>query len=191
MDISRLPNFRIALLALWDIGGATSPQHPEDVAVKCFELAPNRFCWRRYPQYPHLETAAMALRNAKRSKNGALVSGSNRIGWLLATSGVDWVQEAQHFLSSAERMRSRTALRREDVSELDALRSHQAFSAWQARSDVIHVYQVADAVRLTADAPREIIGRRIDELYNKARLAGISELQEYITWLRTNFTKER
>ena len=191
MAIKQLSNFKIAVLALWNIGGATSPQHPEDVAAKCFEFLPSRFCWRRYPQYPNLETAASALRDAKKSKNGALVSGSNRRGWLLSAPGLEWVLEAQHCLLSADKISTTHVLRREDMSELNALRSHKAFSAWQAQSNAIQIYQVADAVRLTADAPQEIIRQRIDELYNKARLADIPELQEYLKWLRAIAAKEQ
>ena len=190
MDISQLPNFQIATLALWKIGGATSPQYPEDVAVKCFELAPVRFGWRRYPEYPNLETAAVALRDAKKSKNGALVSGNNRIGWLIAAEGMEWIQQSRLTLTSVDTMGSTPALRREDLAELNALRSHKAFTLWQDQIGHIHTYQVADAVRLTAEAPDEIIRHRVDELYNKARLAGVSELQEYVKWLRANVAKE-
>ena len=132
----------------------------------------------------------MALRDAKKVKNGALASGNNRAGWLLTSSGFKWAQGAQRFLSSANSRTPILALRREDASELNGLRSHQAFREWQAQSNSVQYYQAADAVRLTADAPREVIAQRIDALSNKARLAGIAELQEYLLWLKTNVTKE-
>ena len=189
MEIGELPNYKIAVLALWDIGGATNPQHPEDVAAKCYELAPGRFSWTRYPQYPNAETAAMSLRHAKRSKNGALAGGNNKTGWLLTANGIRWAQEAQRSLLLVKNGIHIPALRREDTLELNALQSHKLFSCWKAQTDNVQIYQVADAVRLTADAPHEVIGRRIDQLLNKAQIAELPELQEYLRWLRTNITK--
>ena len=189
MEIGELPNYKIAVLALLDIGGATNPQHPEDVAAKCYELAPGRFCWTKYPQYPNAETAAMSLRHAKRSKNGALAGGNNKRGWLLTANGIRWAQEAQRSLLLVQSGIHTPALRREDSSELSALQSHKLFASWKAQTDNVQSYQVADAVRLTADAPHEIIGRRIDQLLNKAQIAELPELQEYLRWLRTNITK--
>ena len=189
MQIGELPNYKIAVLALWDIGGATNPQHPEDVAAKCYELAPGRFSWTKYPKFPNAETAAVALRDAKKSKNGALTRGNNKSGWLLTANGIRWAQEAQRSLLLVQSGIHTPALRREDYSELNALQSHKLFASWKAQTDNVQIYQVADAVRLTADAPHKVIGWRIDQLLNKAQIAELPELQEYLRWLRTNITK--
>ena len=191
MEIGELPNHKIAILALWELGGATSPQHYEDVAAKCFELAPGRFSWTKYQQYPNVETAAMALRDAKRSKNGILVSGNNRTGWLLTANGIRWVQEAQRTISLVLWGIRTPALRREDSAELNALQDHKMFASWKAQVENVQIYQVADAVRLTADAPHEVIERRIDQLLNKAQIAKLPELQEYLRWLRATVTREQ
>ena len=191
MQIGELPNYKIAILALWDIGGATTPQHPEDVAARCYELAPGRFSWARYPQYPNAETAAVALRDGKKSKNGSLTRGNNKIGWLLTTNGISWVQEVQSSLRVTKIGISTPALRREDSSDLSALQAHKMFASWKAQIENIHIYQVADAVRLTADAPHDVIVRRIDQLLNKAQIAELPELQEYLRWLRVNITEEQ
>ena len=70
-----LTNWQIALLALYTLGGATSRQHGEDVALKCYEMAPRRFSWEKY-KYPHLELVRSALRDAKKEKHGVMVSGA-------------------------------------------------------------------------------------------------------------------
>ena len=190
MDINRLSNVKVAALALWSLGGATHPQHQEDVASKCFDLAPSRFSWSRYPKYPNLETAAIALRDAKKEKNGALVKGSNLDGFLLTPSGVEWAQTSQHLLPDAGAMSTNSALRQEDVAALNSLRFHKTFESWQRQDNDVETYQIADAVQLTADAPRRIILQRIDQLANSAHLAGLDDLRRYITWLRANLEKD-
>lgn len=186
MDISRLTTYKIAVLALWNIGGATSPQHVEDVAAQCFKLAPSRFSWKRYPHYPSISVAYQALRHAKREINGAFASGGNSKGWLLTASGLEWAQNAQPMPPNAGGMKGRSALRPEDLSDIESLQSHKTFKAWHSQIEDIQAYEIADAVHLTADAPRDIVVQRIDELSNKAQLAGMYDLKEYLAWLRAN-----
>jgi hypothetical protein len=69
-------NVAIAVYALRILGGATQFVHTEDVALKCFELVPERFSWRRYPQYPDGAPARFALEDAKKPKYGHLTDGN-------------------------------------------------------------------------------------------------------------------
>ena len=160
------------------------PQDTEDVAAKCFDLAPNRFSWRKYP-YPNLESTGVALRDGKKQKNGALINGSSRIGWLLSPAGVDWAQNQDPLLAPADTGTPRLALRREQAAAIDSIRSHTTFKVWQTdANNFVSLYETADAVRLTADAPRVIIAQRIDELSNIARMAGLQEMLEFLSWLK-------
>ena len=133
----------------------------------------------------------MALRHAKRESNGALASGNNSEGWLLTASRLKWAEDAQQLLPNAGGIQASSALRLEDASDLQSTQAHKTFEAWRTRTDPIPMYEIADAVRLTADAPRGIVRQRIDELSNKAQLAGLYDLKEYLEWLRANVSKAR
>jgi len=85
--------FEVAVMALYLLGGATRSTDTEDVAVKCHELAPTLFSWQKYKDQINLELVRVSLSDAKKTKNGELVSGSGREGWRLSPKGLDWIIE--------------------------------------------------------------------------------------------------
>ena len=46
----------IVIYALYNLGGYQERIHTEDIVLKCYELAPTRFSWAKYPQYPDTKT---------------------------------------------------------------------------------------------------------------------------------------
>ena len=68
-----LSNIDIAVYALYLLGGWRDRIHTEDIALKCFELAPSKFSWVKYPEYPDNNTAYLSLGDAKKTKYGVLV----------------------------------------------------------------------------------------------------------------------
>ncbi len=72
-----LSNEEIVLYALHLLGGWHKRVHTEDIALKCFELAPSKFSWTKYPKYPDLAPARFALESAKNSQYGSLVEGES------------------------------------------------------------------------------------------------------------------
>jgi len=65
----------IVLYSLYLLGGWHKRVHTEDIALKCYEIAPSRFSWVKYPQYPDLAPARFALEATKKAQYGALVRG--------------------------------------------------------------------------------------------------------------------
>lgn len=82
--------YQIAAFAIYELGGAKKYVDTEDAAVKAFNLAPKAFAWQKYPQFPNLELVRVALSDAKKRKNGTLLSGSGREGWHLTSAGLNW-----------------------------------------------------------------------------------------------------
>lgn len=83
---------QLVTAALYLVGGESRFVDTEDVAVKAYELAPQRFCWRKYPQFPNLELVRVFLSDAKKKDYGALVHGSGRKGWTLTPEGLRWAK---------------------------------------------------------------------------------------------------
>ena len=104
----RYNNWEIAVYALFLQGGLSRHIHTEDVALKCFELAPDAFSWVRHPQFPDKDIARVALTDARKSGRGTLVSGragqgkrgsgsadgtAATDGWILTEAGATWVAD--------------------------------------------------------------------------------------------------
>ncbi len=187
---SRLANWEITVLALWRLGGSFERQSTEDVAVEAWKLAPQRFSWQKYPEHPNMDTARVALTDAKKAKNGSLVDGDNKrrgekaekTGWLLTPAGVARAKEYET-LRSGEMAGRGAKLRRADSEALDQLRKHVVFVEWQAGRTLIQYPQIADVVNLPADAPKQVTRRRLIELVNAAKAADDSSVGGFLKWL--------
>jgi hypothetical protein len=91
---TRPPSKRdVVVLALADLGGNSQVIDTEDVAMRCYELAPKAFAWRKYPDQIDLDSVRVSLTDACKAKYGAHAAGSVRQGWHLTTDGVAWEDE--------------------------------------------------------------------------------------------------
>lgn len=87
---SHISQLEMSLLAVYVLGGDSKSLDTEDIAIKCHELAPGLFSWRKYPEQINLELVRVALSDAKKSQNGELLRGSGREGWRLSAKGLEW-----------------------------------------------------------------------------------------------------
>jgi hypothetical protein len=128
--------FEVAVAAIYLLGGAERSIDTEDAAVKCHELAPKLFSWQKYKDQINLELVRVGLSDAKKPKNGALLSGSGREGWRLTARGLDWisnegsgvVKAVRAGINSHSKAGSVDAVRRQ--RELERLLQSEAWSEW-------------------------------------------------------------
>ncbi|MYH72726.1 MAG: hypothetical protein F4153_09165 [Acidimicrobiia bacterium] len=179
--LDRLSNWQIAVLALYALGGAAARWQSEDVALKCYEIAPRRFGWGEYPQ---LEPARMALRDAKKQKHGVLVAGDEAKGWLLTREGLAWCEENAESYGAGRPRRGLSALAEPEARALVQLTEHRLFEQWRRGEYDMELYEVADALRFPADAPQSAVHRRVDELAGAAHVAGLRDMQRFLEWLK-------
>lgn len=86
---SEYTNSDIAVMAVYHLGGALHHIHLEDVAMKAAQLAPKKFCWKKYPEQINLESVRITLKNELRATNRR-VAGSIRDGYMLTPEGLSW-----------------------------------------------------------------------------------------------------
>ena len=82
------------------LGGDQKRIDTEDVAVKAFQLAPKRFCLRKYSEQINLELVRVYLSDAKKPEHGELLAGSGRTGWSLTRKGLAWIRSARSRLQA-------------------------------------------------------------------------------------------
>jgi hypothetical protein len=193
----KLVNWEVAVYALHLLGGASRPIHTEDVALKCFDLAPESFSWIRYPEHPDKDIARVALTDARKAKAGALVSGragkgSRRVasahdvvstdGWVLTESGVQWV--LGHEARLAETLGQKiTAYHRQDVlQKLQRVRKHRLFEVFMrpAQRFTPSLGELADLLRCRVDADEPVWKKRIELLRNQALIASQEDVLAFV-----------
>jgi hypothetical protein len=87
-----LTNHEVVLLAVYLLGGETSPIDTEDIAVKANELAPGAFTWRKYANQINMEIVRVVLSNLKRCEDGNLLIGKGKDGWMLTERGLQFAK---------------------------------------------------------------------------------------------------
>ena len=101
----------------------------EDIAVKVDEMAPERFGWRKYSDRIDLDSVRVALRDAKKPKNGGLLIGNNTDGWMLSPAGMRWGEalDLEHMRSQQPIQHRRDSIAANLESERIRLRQSQAY----------------------------------------------------------------
>jgi hypothetical protein len=84
---SDLSSLEIVTIAVFRLGGKTRPVDTEDIAHFANQLAPGKFCWRKYPEQINIEIVRTALSDAKKEKCGRFLTGTGNEGWMLTEEG--------------------------------------------------------------------------------------------------------
>jgi hypothetical protein len=153
---SQFKQFEVAVMAIHVLGGAKRSVDTEDAAMKCHEFAPNLFSWQKYKDQINLELVRVSLSDAKKLKNGSLLTGSGREGWRLSSKGLDWIRSTgQALFATADRGISQGSSK---AGSIDVVRRERernrlfAADSWQ---------KWRDTGEISTRAAREVF--RIDE----------------------------
>lgn len=191
MTDTTLSNIHLVTIALGNLDGHENPVDSEDVAVHVNQLAPGKFTWRKYSEYIDLQVVNQSLQDARRKRNGSLVTGSSSKGWMLSAAGMEWfknfglestsdVREVQHRRGSI--MRSQDLERR----RLKDTQAHVLFCEGKltevTRNDFFEFAKINEYFPLKARS------RRYE--FIESAVAGHDELHEVWNFLRTTFAKE-
>lgn len=193
-----LANWEIVAYALFLEGGATRRVHTEDLALRCFQLAPDAFSWVRHREYPDKDIVRVALTDARKAKHGTLVTGrAGRTvsqqgnphstiasdGWQLTRGGVAWIQDNEGRLKDLLGGRTVKAHRQEILRALDRIRRHALFIEYliDPGSFVPRIGELAELLRCRVDADAQVWTKRFEGLHNQAQLAQQPDLEAFLT----------
>ena len=115
------------LLVLEGLGARVRPVDLEEVGVASFQMAPDLFAMKRYPEYPRLDTVYYALKDLKKKGH---VAGSLKAGWTLTSEGNVWLKKNQTRLSEFDKQGfegNRVQNAGDAKAELRRIKAHPAF----------------------------------------------------------------
>ena len=92
MRIDDLSNPELVAIAVALLGGDIEYVDREEVAIEANEVAPGRFNWRKYPERIDLTTVHFGLQDAAKERQGALLVGDMKRGWMLSPAGLKWIR---------------------------------------------------------------------------------------------------
>jgi hypothetical protein len=137
MQLDDLTNPELVTIAVALRGGDAECVDREDIAIEVDSIAPGRFSWKKYPERVDLDAVGVALRDAKKPKNGGLLAGSNAKGWMLSPAGLEWVEgvnlaDMQGTHSLKHRKDSIHNSREAERARLRGTRAYQLFACGEA-----------------------------------------------------------
>jgi len=192
-----LSNEEIVLYSLYLLGGWHKRIHTEDVALKCFELAPSKFSWTKYPKYPDLAPARFALESAKNNQYGSLVEGeserkknlNNIGGWRLTEKGVKWVKEKinkiETILGKHKQIGDRLFSNRRLKSLINSI-AFQKYLKYGDESDITYS-QFTESLICTVNTSKQIIIERLKQFTALSEKFGKDEIINYLNYCHKKF----
>lgn len=201
----------IVLYSLYLLGGWHKRIHTEDVALKCYRIAPSKFSWVKYPQYPDLAPARFALEAAKKPKSGSLVTGESErkreknprnikellsdskskklASWMLTANGIQWIENnkdrIEKYLEIKIPMGNRLPADRK-IKELFRSEAFKKFREHGEKADISHA-EFAESLVCTVNTRTVALNDKLEQLYFMAKELRREEVENYVNFCRKKF----
>lgn len=175
----------IVTMAVYLLDGGRQPVDIEDVAMKCHELAPGRFSWRKYPEQINLDYVRRELSRAKTREFNSLIKGSMTDGWTLTPAGLEWATKNQKAVAAVDLRKAQTTSRTKSGEsarmdrERSRIKSTAAWKRWIDNDTGISISEAREVFRIDSYAT----GRMQDLKVNRLELlfGGDSEILEFLS----------
>lgn len=192
-------NIDVVVYVLGQLGGATRKVSTEQIAHRCFELAPDRFAWigGQYKHLPDKYVAKTALEDAAKAEYGRLVKGkyardASKDGWILTPEGVRWFDDSAKPLAKVlegalDAPAGMPPIERKRF--LSRMKNDQAFASYSVDKTVEGVtrYMFADLLQASPDAPPAVLRAKFDRLLSQAELAKDRNVLDFLELCERRF----
>jgi hypothetical protein len=192
-EAKELTNVDVVVYALAVLGGSDHTIYSEDVAARCYDLAPSRFSWRllkyRKKGWPDKYIVKTALEDAKKDEYGALVEGSYALdstkdGWRLTPKGATWFKanaiRIEQELNSKPQETSVAALDKKRF--LRTLQSQQLYKNFVMTGNLNSTsrYEFTDMLNCSPDASQDMIISKYNRVRATAELIGNEDVIRFL-----------
>ena len=192
----------VVVYALFTLGGWQERIHTEDIAIKCFQLAPSKFSWVKHKEYPDIMTAWYALGDAKKEKYGSfVVGGSERKkgggkdkfgGWRLTEAGIGWINENKNRIEAALSGVVNPDTRLLEDRRLKILlksKGYNQFLTFGEKSEISNAEFAESLICTVITKPEELL-ENLEQLYSSAEMLKQENVKRYLEYCRRQFSKQ-
>lgn len=182
----RVDNPDIIPFALYQLGGAGQFIDVEDIFLRCFKLAPERFRWRKH-LIANYKTLSKALRDFEGRHSALLLKTEDGLSRQLSKEGIDWVNarlgDFQEVLSQPG---ANPPTRRREQKLLNEFAGHRLVRAFEKGSAAdLQKFEVADLLLCAPDSPTDVWIERLETYRSAASAAGRPNLVEFLNHVRS------
>ena len=182
-----MKKYELAVLAMHTLDGGDIALDIEDIAMKCEQISPGTFAWRKYKDQINLELVGFAVRDAKKEKYGAYVTGTHAKGWRLTPAGVKLGKE---LLSASESLKNVQVSPSRDHSiqtkranaEINRILDSQAFLDWRATKEPSKK-SISQLLKINTYSSEELVSIKLSRL---EKLRGLdAEIDDFLDFLES------
>ena len=191
-----LTNIDVVLYALYLLNGTRKKVFTEDIAKQSFELAPSRFSWRRYPEYPDIDPTRKRLYEARDERKlitgraGEVRGSKPSDGWIFSPQGILWIEKNKSRLARTFDSKPKPVNRTDLSKKLSELKSSTAYKKFlrDAGCTNIKPYEFTDFLNASLDTPNSILRDRIDKISVLAATSKNKVLLNFIDECKKHFS---
>ena len=158
-------NPEIVTIAVYNLGGSVNPIELEDVAIEAFNLASQRFSWKKYKDRIDLRIVLYSVNDAIKPDVGYL-KGNSKHGYMLTKAGLKWIakiEDSEIYTKSSRKFST------SDLTEKEKLRL-QRTSAYDKylKDDLDHISVIdfREFTRVNDYFPKHVREQRFAKIQN-------------------------
>lgn len=181
MSNLRIDNPDIIPIALDDLGGAGRFVDVEDLFMRCYEIAPERFGWRKH-KIPNYKILSKALRDFEEKHPDLLIKPPDGLKRQLSAEGIKWLRRRmpayRKVLGSS---RKPPPSRRPSQRILNELSRDPLFVSYSSGADfTFDKYRVADMLLCSPDSPIAVWRERLETFKSAAEDSNREDLVKFL-----------
>jgi len=177
----RIDNPDIIPIALDELGGAGRFVDVEDLFMRCYEIAPARFGWRKH-KIPNYKILSKALRDFEEKYPDLLIKTPDGLKRQLSAEGIKWLRQKKpryrKLLGSSVKP---PPSRRPSQRILNELSENQLFVSYTNGEDFnLDKFSVADLLLCSPDSPTSIWKERLETFRSSAEDSNRKDLVRFL-----------
>ena len=178
----KVDNPDIIAFALADLSGAGRFVDIEEVFVKAFELAPERFGWRTQP-IPNYKALSKALRDFENQHPDLTMRTADGLARQLTAEGVEWVnRNTPRYRFLADSPNANPPTRRPSQRVLNEIQRHPVVRRFlESGGDIsISKFEAADLLLCTPDSPFGVWRERLETYRSAATDSARGDIVDFL-----------
>ena len=184
-----LKNRDIVLYSLYLLGGLQKRINTEDVALKCFNLAPRKFSWIKYPKIPDLAPVSFTLEKSTPFVDGESERKSKIGGWRLTSIGRNWIKNNLDRIEEILGKHKQVGNRLFDDRRLNILfksPAYQKFLSFKNDPEITYA-EFTESLICTVNTDTKILNEKLEQLEVTAEKLNKKRIIDYLKFCKTKF----
>lgn len=185
-----ISNTDLCIWAMYLLSAHIRPVDVEEIYLKLFEVAPEKFSWRTRSDLPNMRNGLTALGKLEKDLYPEFVIKASPTSRMLSELGLRWIAtNKQKFEGLGNGHRVMPSRQNSDVQQIRRLQGSPAWSTWQKglRPDL---EQLAEAFSCSPSSSRATWESRLNSAVFAAEVSGLEEAKNFIKEARGIVEKE-